>query len=371
MLYRMTSHTIQTLHSVWFASETYGSATGDSGTICLTPYGVKDWVSIREPFVGNFYTQFFNDSITGAYAGDSGVIYTELGNRQVIIKLPESNAIYGMTFPSYDTGAVCGAAGSFYMTTDSGKIWNKITLPTEAQKIDFHGTDYFDDDTYWLVGQKGTVLYTENDGKNWEHILVPTSSDLYSINFPDSTGAGWIVGDQVLLYTLDDGNTWQREGRYDSLRFVAGWDSTDAYAVGMHGEITHTTDGITWNSIPSGTSANLYGLDFPDSLFFVGDSGLILTTLPVGSPSLVSNTALGAMQSITLETRNRSIALTYPSEWTEPLRIELYNELGTLVVSQDVQGQPNVQLGELHSGPYFYRLSNGNSSETGKFFLSN
>jgi len=34
---------------------------------------------------------------------------------------------------------------------------------------------------------------SEDAGATWQKIPVPTTNDLYSINFPDSTGGGWIV----------------------------------------------------------------------------------------------------------------------------------------------------------------------------------
>ncbi len=285
-LYRANSGTKRTLNAVWFWSDSSGVSVGDSAIISVSFNGGNTWqlrsMPLSEPFAGNFYTEFLNDSANGSIAGDNGTIFTIIQSDYLKITLPDTNAIYGMTFPSYDTGVVCGAAGLFYMTTDSGKTWNKKTLPVAAQKYDYHGTDYFDDDTYWLVGQKGIVLYTEDDGKNWQQITVPTTKDLYSIYFPDDgSSTGWIVGDSTLLITIDGGDNWASIGSPDSLRSVAGWDSTDAYAVGLNGKIIYTSNRSNWNTLPTGTSANLYGFDYTDDwLYFAGDSGIILTTLP-------------------------------------------------------------------------------------------
>jgi photosystem II stability/assembly factor-like uncharacterized protein len=285
-LYRVESGSNQTLHSVLFVSDYEGLAAGDSGTIFFTSDSGHTWQTASQPFKGNLNTIYYNDSANGAFAGDSGTVLVELkGKPPVRVTLPESNPIYGMTFPSYDTGVVCGAKGLFYMTTDSGKSWKKKSLPLAAQKFDYHGTDYFDDDTYWLVGQSGLVLYTEDAGTTWQRITVPTTKNLYSIIFPDSSGTGWIVGDQTLLLTIDGGDTWASIDTTDSLRFVSGWDSTHAYAVGLHGAILYTSNRSNWYSLASGTTANLYGFAFPDSLFFVGDNGSILTTMLPPQPN--------------------------------------------------------------------------------------
>jgi len=160
-LYRANSGTNLTLRAVDFPDDSNGYIVGNSGAIVITSDGGNTWSIEPSGLSLNFYTEFFNDSANGAFAGDDGTIYTVLqDNAPIKVTLPESNPIYGMTFPSYDTGVVCGADGLFYMTTDSGKNWKKKTLmPQALQKITFYGTDYFDDDTYWIVGQDGLALY--------------------------------------------------------------------------------------------------------------------------------------------------------------------------------------------------------------------
>src|ERR1017187_3251355 len=137
-LYRVNSGTKQRLNSVFFASDSDGFAVGDSGVISITTNGGYSWFVVPSAVSLDFYAEFFNDSANGAFAGDEGTIYTILqDNPPVKVSLPESVSVYGMTFPSYDTGVVCGTAGLFYMTTDSGKTWKKKTLPVAAQKYDY------------------------------------------------------------------------------------------------------------------------------------------------------------------------------------------------------------------------------------------
>ncbi len=289
-LYRANSGTRQTLRAVFFPDDSNGFIVGDSGAISITSDGGNSWFTEPSGVHTNFYTEYFNDSANGAFAGDDGTIYTVLqDNPPIKVTLPESNPIYAMTFPdfyTYDTAIVAGAQGLFYRSLDSGKTWKKITLPAEYQNIDFYGTDFLDEDSYWLVGQNGVVIYTGDDGKTWQQYAVPTTKNLYSIYFPDDGSAtGWIVGDSTLLITIDGGDDWASIGTTDSLRSVEGWDSTDAYAVGLNGQILFTTNRSNWNILPAGTSANLYGFDYTDDwLYFTGDSGIILTTLPQAAP---------------------------------------------------------------------------------------
>src|SRR5207253_2860591 len=46
----------------------------------------------------------------------------------------------------------------------------------------------------------------------------------------------------------------------------------------LKGIIMQTSDLKTWSLMASGTKANFYSLDFPDSLYICGDSGVILST---------------------------------------------------------------------------------------------
>jgi len=373
-LYRVNSGTKQRLNAVFFASDSDGFAVGDSGIVNISTDGGNSWSVIPSGVSFNFYTEYFSDSANGAFAGDVGLIYTILGdNPPTKVVLPESNPISGMTFPSYDTGVVCGSGGLFYMTTDSGKSWKKKTLPAAAQKFDYYGVDYFDDDTYWLVGQIGLVLYTQDDGTTWQRITVPTTKDLYSINFPDTSLTGWIVGDQTLLLTTDGGDTWSNIPTTASLRFVSGWDSTHAYAVGLNGAILYTTDRSNWSTLPSGTTANLYGLDFPDSVFFVGDSGLILTTQPPINQSFVSTTIepTPTQSNILLNSGGHTAIIQSPMDLLGPIRLEVFNLLGISVYSStDVRiNGANLLPTSLPLGVYMYRLINSSGSQVGKFSL--
>ena len=282
-LFRQTTHISATLHSISFLTDSDAIAIGSRGTIIGSSDQGSVWRSLllHPQFNGTLNASYHNDSANGAMVGDSGVIYATVQGYEARLDLPEKKSIYDITFPSYQTSIVAGAQGLAYRSFDSGKTWTKMTLPLVARGVDYHGVDYFDDSTYWLVGRGGTVLYTENAGATWQRIIVPTTNDLYSINFPDASLNGWIVGDQTILYTNDGGDSWFSVPTSENLRKVVGYDSLHAYACGLNGALLSTSDLTTWTPIPTGTTANLYGLDIPDSLYVCGDSGLILSTVPL------------------------------------------------------------------------------------------
>jgi photosystem II stability/assembly factor-like uncharacterized protein len=284
-LYRLNAGTKARLNAIAFPTDSLGVVIGD--TLASTTDGGSSWMAANLGIT--FNAIFFNDSAHGAIVGDSGYIFLLGGSNNPPIQLPELKSIYAITFPSYDTAVIAGAQGLCYKSVDSGKSWTKLTLPLLDRSRDFHGVDYFDDSTYWLVGQGGIVLYTEDAGTTWQKIPVPSTKDLYSICFPDSTGAGWIVGDSTLLYTTDGGDDWTSVPTMARLRCVTGYDSLDAYTVGLNGVLLVTSNLSNWSPIPTGTTANLYGVDIPDSLYVCGDSGIVLSTFSPQPEFFVGN----------------------------------------------------------------------------------
>lgn len=247
----------------------YGEATTlDGGQTWKISDGPRDHNCVR-----------FFDSLTGCVGGYKYVQSFVSGRWAAEPQLPASGGIYGIDYPSADTVIAVGGQGTICKSIDSGKTWTKIEPPKLLANRDFFGVTYFDDSSYWIVGAGGIVLYTEDAGTTWQRIPVPTTNDLYSICFPSDGMTGWIVGDQTLLYTRDAGDTWASIPTTANLRAIDGYDST-GFAVGLHGVLLTTNDLVHWSPIETGTTANFYGLDIPDSLYVVGDSGIILTTLP-------------------------------------------------------------------------------------------
>ena len=122
--------------------------------------------------------------------------------------------------------------------------------------------------------------------------------DYYSVAALEDTV--WVAGTHGFVFvSRNEGNSWLIESTYVSSTirsiFIAapmlsptpGFPLGDAYAVGDSGTILHSTNnGQTWVRQPSGTTENLYGVVFTDSLTgtIVGANGTILHTTTGGSP---------------------------------------------------------------------------------------
>ena len=65
-----------------------------------------------------------------------------------------------------------------------------------------------DSATAVAVGAYGTLLKTTDAGATWLPKQTETSRDLHSIAFYSLSHSGFAVGDRVICYTSDDGETW-------------------------------------------------------------------------------------------------------------------------------------------------------------------
>jgi photosystem II stability/assembly factor-like uncharacterized protein len=103
---------------------------------------------------------------------------------------------------------------------------------------------------------------TQVNYSQWNEINPGTSSNLRSIFFINEN-EGWIAGDNLLLFTVDQGETWNKKelpGIHNSIFFIdemTGWVCTEA------GEIYKTTDeGVTWDLKQTGTIFPLTTIKF-------------------------------------------------------------------------------------------------------------
>ncbi len=98
--------------------------------------------------------------------------------------------LFGLSFPSQQTGFVCGTAGKIYKTTNSGQNWSLTSSGTTNALIDIH----FSSDMNGLcVGQSGTRLITSNGGNTWVLQQEPMNIDINACFMP-TTINGYAAG---------------------------------------------------------------------------------------------------------------------------------------------------------------------------------
>lgn len=171
--------------------------------------------------------------------------------------------------------------GRIIKTTDGGDHWAVVD-----------GTDHLtlwdicrvDEDTLWSVGKRGIIVRSTDGGGTWQDKSKPEFGDIdfRACRFEDADH-GWVVGDEIILFTPDAGMTWMEQaqvagvGLYD-IEFV---NQSLGWTVGDNGSILHTSDGgDNWNPQISPTFVRLRSVDFVDHLngWATGDDGCSIYT---------------------------------------------------------------------------------------------
>lgn len=197
-----------------------------------------------------------------------------------------------------------GASGQYSSlicaTDDGGATWLRMPISATVQLYGVFARSATD---VWAVGGSGYIAHLE-DGV-WVKKTVPTAlaaKTLRAIVFTDAN-LGWVVGDGgAVARTTNGGSSWSvvtAPGTAPALRGVARVSDTTAVAVGDGGTIK-LLSGTQSSPRSSGTSSNLYGVSFADSMhgWVVGNDKVMRATVdggaswtPVGLPALAGFTA--------------------------------------------------------------------------------
>lgn len=181
------------------------------------------------------------------------------------------------------TGWVVGESGSVEFTNDGGTSWTtQLNISNAINDITF-----VSDSIGYIIGNNGIIYKTTNQGNSWLLQNSGVSKDLEGIGFK-SLDSGIIIGDDIILFTIDGGITWTDpdpsnifgyNDNFEDIYYIP--NSNIAYAVGKNGVIKKSVNfGSSWTNQVSGTSNSLYGVHFISETegWAVGNSGTIRYT---------------------------------------------------------------------------------------------
>ncbi len=149
------------------------------------------------------------------------------------------------------------------------------------------------------VGERGHVLISEDNGVSWRQVVTPTRATLTSVVFIDDM-TGFAVGhQQVILKTVDGGETWSLQYQnkddlyYPALLDVWFRDGGLGVAVGAYGLYLKTTDGgNSWEVVdqealgdPDFGLPHFYSIEFDgrnNRLYMAGELGFIAVSEDFG-----------------------------------------------------------------------------------------
>jgi len=376
--YPQNSGFSQSIRGVFFKNKDTGYAT-IAGTAALTAYSTN----------GGMNWQVFPDSVSVIrFIGTFGYGYNKDGTGSVSTSIDN-----GITWSAYDLGF---GGGNFYFTTpndgfcnvqnfigrtlDGGKTWK---LDTTYVGVDIHAFASFDSLRIMAVGadyyvpanhghNAAGIFLTTNGGDSWHYASSIYFNDIAfnNIAFLDSTSI-IIIADTKnifrssnLSYSVQPCNLGDSSGTL--LEGVSAPNKNNIIIVGEGGKIFRSNDGgLTWQKQNSGTTANLYAVNFIDSSngWAVGDNGIILNTINAGyswvNPPAVDSLSLTANPNPT----NSVVNINYFMPQDQHVTIIVYDIQGNVIDSVltnvfQSQGQQSISIDihSLASGTYIIRF---------------
>ncbi len=354
--------------------------------------GGKTWYNTQSPATFLDSKLYFINDETGFAYRYSIKKTTDMGNSWENVTPAGYHEFLDMCFSDDSTGYIAGGGGEIYVTYDQGATWKDISY----QKIDgvYLYKFYFSGKSSgWITGN-GFRLLTSDGGRSWTKENY--DYDIRKISFfsPDS-GYALLSGRGQLLKTVDGGMNWAKismpfsfyNGELTSLCFLnnktgfaGGGSAVNNY---LYGRIYKTTDGgSNWSTIyESNISSEVYELFFyNENLGWAISSVGLLRTTSGGSEYIEGITAHDKNYRFELSPNypnpfNPSTAIRFSLEKPGFVNITVYDILGRAVKTL-VNGYKNAgnhikifDAGDLTSGVYFYRLTQGNKSLIKKMVL--
>jgi len=156
-----------------------------------------------------------------------------------------------------------GERGHIVRSTDGGKSWVQVPVPTRSMLTGVH---LHDAKLGWAVGHDAVILRTEDGGLSWSrvHWAPEDERPLLDVWFRDAR-RGYAVGAYGLLLTTADGGTTWTEGRVSSddfhLNDLAAGEGDRLYLAAEAGAFYRSDDaGETWRALPTDYAGSFFGV---------------------------------------------------------------------------------------------------------------
>lgn len=270
----------QSLNSVFFTSDKFAVAVGDSGTVLLSTDDGQTWKN-KSPKKFVTFNDVYSFSQNKTFiVGDSSSLFLGINSLDSLKSIPleKGFTFFKIKFLDDNNGFITGNRGTILKTTNGGSSWNKVKTNTNEVVFDL---SFFDSKNGYAVGWNGTILATANGGDTWNKLDVAgTDNYLKSIDVTKK-GYGIIVGgDGTILRSTNYGTTWEKvdikwSGGFQKVKFLS---EDYAIIIGSRGKLLVTKDrGETWNLVDSRIFSNMNSLNISltGKIFIVGVSGLI------------------------------------------------------------------------------------------------
>lgn len=279
------------LSSVFMTSSNSIFAFGYCGNILKTSNAGVTWQNISNASGLGFYGVHFPTPLIGyAIGGTMGhsLVYktNNGGSSWEVLPFDPISTLLSTHFINADTGFITSETYYLFRTFNGGTTWDTVSLMMgPGESICFPNSD-----TGYVVGFGGQIRSTRDRGITWNTQNSNTTNNLRAVHFPSSK-VGYISswpgygGDNVLVKTIDAGNTWFTiPCQYSASFSLFFTDDNTGYIIGGYGIMKTTDGGITWTNHPVPTQNMLLKIFFstPNDGFAVGYNGTFLKTINAG-----------------------------------------------------------------------------------------
>lgn len=162
------------------------------------------------------------------------------------VNISSSPDIFNMSFPSNQTGYVCGYGNRFHRTTNGGTSWVDLSFAGTAQNL--NAVWFVNERTGFLASTNDTIYKSSNSGESWYHRYF-LGFQASNLQFIDSLN-GYAFGINIFSVTTNGGANWnntsaQTNGSFYFLNNMTGW--TTYYPGAGNSELLKTTNGgLNW-----------------------------------------------------------------------------------------------------------------------------
>jgi hypothetical protein len=308
-------------------------AVGEGTTIAQSTDGVnwtKKALAGTVPYAANaFYDALYTGSkwvIVGAFGslipgkGNMAQIYTSPDGSSWTSKDSKVFGVGSNLMSIAQNGNTLVAVGNVnYVTpvvttsTDGGETWTNYSSQIGSGRYPLNKVIY-GGGMFVAVGDNGN-LFTSRNGADWTPQPSNTIGHLFGAVY--TNGKFYVVGNGVLL-TSTDGVTWTNNWmpiEYPTIASSGG----ESVIVDIMGKVLSSIDGVTWTDNNSGTTTDLWNVNYGNGKFVtVGAAGITATrtAIPGYVPSSnadLSNLSLSAgtlTPSFTAATMNYTAAVS-------------------------------------------------------------